>query len=407
MKTMDYDRIGHGTDGSFGGFRKKNFERGRLEESGLEKNGFKKNVLKKRGRASLSLLSVMLAVLLIAGGCICLAGCGAGDPSETINVFNWGEYIDPDLIDEFEEETGITVNYTTVATCEEMYAKMKAGGVSYDIVVPSDYMVARMAEEGMLEEIDWDNVPNAKYIDQKFLNPEYDPEGKYSVPYQWGTVAIIYNKDMVDEEDLTGWEVLWNEKYAGNILMFDNSRDAIGVALKELGYSYNTTDENQLREAADLLKKQKPLVQAYVMDQIFDKMENGEAALASYYTGDYYLMLSELGDDSDVNLGLFKPDEGSNLYVDAMCIPKEAPNKDGAEKFIDFMLRPEIMARNTEWISYATAENAARELLPDEMKNNTDMYPSAEDLANYETFTNLPENIRTLYDELWTSILSS
>ena len=354
------------------------------------------------------LLCTAAALIMLVVGCIGLTACGGNsDPSKTINVFNWGEYIDTDLLDQFEEETGITVNYTTVSTCEEMYAKIKAGGVSYDIVVPSDYMVARMAEEGMLEEIDWNNVPNAQYIDESFRNPVYDPEGKYSAPYQWQTVSIIYNKDMVDEADLGGWEILWNEKYEGNILMFDNSRDAIGIALKELGYSYNTTDEAQLREAADLLIKQKPLVQAYVMDQIFDKMENGEAAVAAYYTGDYYLMLDELGEDSDVKLGCYTPEEGSNLFVDAMCIPAGAPNKAGAEAFIDFMLRPEVMAQNTEWICYSTAETAARELLPDEMKNNPDMYPDAETLATYETYINLPQNIRSLYDELWTSVLTS
>lgn len=364
-----------------------------------------KKMLKNK---TVSRLICLLAVaVLVITGCIGMTGCGSSDPSETINVFNWGEYIDEDLLRQFEDETGIKVNYTTVSTCEEMYAKMKAGGVSYDIVVPSDYMVARMAEEGMLQEINWDNVPNSKYIDKEFLNPAYDPEGKYSAPYQWGTVAIIYNKDMVDEEDLGGWDILWNEKYKDNILMFDNSRDAIGIALKELGYSYNTTDESQIREAAELLKEQKPLVQAYVMDQIFDKMENDEAAVATYYIGDYYLMLDELGEDSEVKLGCYTPEEGSNLFVDAMCIPENAPNKEGAEKFIDFILRPEVMAQNTEWISYSTAESAARELLPDEMKNNKDMYPSGEELSKFETYTNLPENIRSLYDELWTSILSS
>ena len=361
----------------------------------------------KGKKITAGLTSLFLVTVLVITGCIGLTGCGSSDPSQTINVFNWGEYIDEDLLRDFEDETGIKVNYTTVATCEEMYAKMKAGGVSYDVVVPSDYMVARMAEEDMIQEIDWDNVPNAQYIDEDFRNPEYDPEGKFSAPYQWGTVAIIYNKDMVDESDLTGWEILWNEKYKDNILMFDNSRDAIGIALKELGYSYNTTDEAQIREAADLLKKQKPLVQAYVMDQIFDKMENGEAAIATYYVGDYYLMLNELGEDSDIDLGLYKPEEGSNLYVDAMCIPKDAQNKEGAEKFINFLLKPENMAQNTEWISYSTAESAARELLPEEMKNNEDMYPTGDQLNQYETFTNLPENIRALYDELWTSILSA
>ena len=374
----------------------------RIRPGAPEKNGARG----KRAAAKRTAAAAMAALLIVAM-CFGLSGCTSSDPENTINVFNWGEYIDPDLLDQFEEETGIRVNYTTVSTCEEMYAKIRSGGVSYDIVVPSDYMVSRMAEEGMLEEIDWDNVPNAQYIDEDFRNPEYAPEGRYSVPYQWGTVAIIYNKDMVDEEDLGGWDILWNKKYDGQILMFDNSRDAIGVALKYLGYSYNTTDEDQIREAAEMLKKQKPLVQAYVMDQIFDKMENGEAAIATYYVGDYYLMVDELGEDSEVELGFYIPEEGSNLYVDAVCIPKGAQNKEGAEAFIDFLLRPEVMAQNTEWICYSTAESAARELLPEEMRDNDDMYPTGDALDQFETYVNLPQNIRTLYDGLWVQILSS
>lgn len=307
------------------------------EVSAIEKQRAAKIAVSAVKRLCLRICRPAVVLLLFAALCLCFTGCGSSNAKVPINVFNWGEYTDTDLLDQFEEETGIHVNYNTVSTCEEMYAKIKCGGVSYDIVVPSDYMVSRMAEEDMLEEIDWNHVPNAQYIDEDFRNPEYDPDGKYSVPYQWGTVAIIYNKDMVDEEDLGGWDILWNEKYKGEILMFDNSRDAIGIALKYLGYSYNTTDEDKIREAAELLKEQKPLVQAYVMDQIFDKMENGEAAVATYYVGDYYLMLDELGEDSDINLGFYIPEQGSNLYVDAVCIPKGAQNKEGAEAFIDFL----------------------------------------------------------------------
>lgn len=349
---------------------------------------------------------LLAAALLLGAAAAALAGCGSDDPSASINVFNWGEYIEEDLIDEFEDETGIKVNYNTTSTCEEMYAKMKNGGVNYDVVVPSDYMVSRMIEEDMLQPISYDNVPNAQYIDEDFLKPEYDPTGEYSVPYQWGRVAIIYNKDMVDESDIGSWDLLWNEKYSGQILMFDNSRDAIGIALKKLGASYNTTDETVLKQAADLLKEQKPLVQAYVMDQIFDKMESGEAAIAPYYVGDYFLMLSEI-EDEDINLGFYIPEGGTNLYIDAMCIPKDAQNKEGAEAFINFLLDPENMAENTEFISYSTAETAARELLPDEMKNNEEMYPSHEIIQACETYTNLPESIRELYDTLWVEIMSS
>ncbi len=345
------------------------------------------------------------ALLVASAVVIAASGCGAGS-GESINVLNWGEYIEDSLIDSFEEETGIKVNYTTASTCEEMYAKLKSGGVSYDIVVPSDYMVSRMIEEDMLETVDFSNVPNVSYIDDEFLNPDYDPSGEYSVPYQWGTVAVIYNSDIVDPEDTGSWDLLWNEKYEGQILMFDNSRDAIGIALKRLGYSYNTADEAAVQAAADLLIEQKPLVQAYVMDQIFDKMENGEAAIAPYYTGDYYLMLGET-DSSETHLDYYIPEEGSNLFVDAMCIPKGAQNKSGAEAFINFICEPENMALNTEYISYSTAESAARELLPDDMKNNEAMYPPEESRAAFETYVNLPETVRAMYDSLWVEIMSS
>ena len=350
---------------------------------------------------------IVAAMLVSAVTVVGLTGCGSSGSGESINVFNWGEYIDEDLIDEFEDETGIKVNYNTASTCEEMYAKMKNGGVNYDVVVPSDYMVSRMIEEDMVTPIDFNNVPNAQYIDEDFLKPEYDPTGEYSVPYQWGRVAIIYNKDMVDEKDIGSWDLLWNKKYSGQILMFDNSRDAMGIALKRLGASYNTTDEATLKQAAELLKEQKPLVQAYVMDQIFDKMESGEAAIAPYYVGDYFLMLDELEGTDDINLGFYIPEEGTNLYVDAMCIPKDCQNKSGAEAFINFILDPENMAKNTEFISYSTAETAARDLLDDDMKNNTEMYPSHDVIASCETYVNLPANIRELYDSLWVEIMSS
>lgn len=351
-------------------------------------------------------VSVFLFLVIVGVVCLSFAACGSQEDRSTyINVFNWGEYIDESLLTKFEDETGIRVNYNTVSTCEEMYAKMKAGGVSYDIVVPSDYMVARMIEEGMVQKIDYDNVPNAQYVDQDFRNPDYDPTGEYSVPYQYGTVGIIYNKDMVDEKDTGSWDLLWNKKYAGQILMFDNSRDAMGIALKRMGYSYNTTDEDALYKAADMLKEQKPLVQAYVMDQIFDKMEGGEAAIAPYYTGDYYLMLGET-DPAEVNLGYYVPREGSNLFVDAMVIPSDAGNKTGAEKFMNFICDPQNMAQNTEYICYSTAETAARNLLPDDMRDNEDMYPRGAELSRFEIYNNMPKNIRTLYDGLWVQVMS-
>ena len=349
-----------------------------------------------------------LTTILLIFTMILFTGCSSKtDRSSYINVFNWGEYIDPDLIEEFEEQSGFNVNYNTVSTCEEMYAKIKSGGAAYDIVIPSDYMVSRMIEENMLAKIDYTNIPNVTYVDKDFINPPYDRTGEYSIPYQFGTVGIIYNADIVDEDDIGSWDILWNKKYKNQILMFDNSRDAIGIALKRMGYSYNTSDEDVLKHAADMLKEQKPLVQAYVMDQIFDKMENGEATIAPYYAGDYFLMMDELGDTSDINLKFYIPKEGSNLFVDAMCIPKDTGNKEGAEAFMNFMCEPKVMARNTEWICYSTAESEARKLLPEKLRENAVMYPKGEELKQFETYINLPKNARTLYDGLWVQVMSS
>lgn len=352
-------------------------------------------------------VSLLTAILLITACAFSVTGCGSAGVNGEVNVFNWGEYLDEDLIGQFEEETGIKVNYSTVPTNEEMYAKLKNGGVSYDVIIPSDYMIARMIEENMLKPLDFSQIPNFQYVDENFREPEFDPTGEYSAPYQWGSVGIIYNKAMVDEEDLGSWDILWNEKYAGQILMVDNSRDAIGIALKKLGYSYNTTDEAKLKEAKDLLIQQKPLVQAYVMDQIFDKMENGEAAIAAYYAGDYLLMQDEMGEDSDIELGFFTPIEGSNLFIDSMVVPANCENFDNAMAYINFILEPENMAKNTEFIYYSTAESAARELLPDFMKNSEILYPGEEVLSTLETFQNLPAPIRTLYDEYWVDIMSA
>ena len=353
-------------------------------------------------------LIILLSLLVLAGTLVFAGGCGK-DKQNTINVFNWGEYIDTSLLTDFENETGIHVNYTTVATCEEMYAKMKTGGVIYDIVVPSDYMIGRMIEEDMLEKIDFSNVPNFQYVDEEFRNPEYDPQNEYSVPYQWGSVGIVYNKNVVSstEEDLGSWDLLWNKKYKNQILMFDNSRDALGIALKKMGESYNTTDEATIRKAADLLLDQKPLVQAYVVDQIFDKMESGEASISPCYAGDYVLMCEELGEEGEDTLGYYVPEEGSNLFVDAMCIPKGAENKEGAEAFFNFICEPENMELNTEYIYYSTAETAARDLLPEELSTSEVMYPDEQKLNSLEKYLNLPVKCRRLYDTLWIKLMSA
>jgi len=327
------------------------------------------------------------------------------DKGIEINVYNWGEYLScgedglMDINAEFTELTGIKVNYLNYETCEALYAKMKSGANSYDVVFPSDYMISRMISEGMLQPIDYDNIPNMKYIEKTLLNPTYDPEQLYSVPYAVNRVAIIYNEKMVGHE-VTGWDILWDESLAGSILMFKNSRDAFGVALMALGYDINTEDRDELGEAAELLKKQKPLVQAYVMDQVFDKMQNNEAAVAAYYVGDYYIMK-----EVNENLKVFIPD-ATNLFVDAACIPADAKNKEAAEMYINFLNEPQVAADNMEYIQYSTPNTAARELLDDEVKNNTDLYPDQKDLSNDVAYTALSEETNLFLDALWTDILA-
>ena len=323
----------------------------------------------------------------------------------SINFYNWGEYISDgsdgliDVISEFEDLTDIKVYYTNFATNEELYAKLKSGAASYDVIVPSDYMIARMIKEDMLLPLDYDNIPNAKYMNEGFMDPNYDPGSVYSLPYAWNTVAIIYNTSMVEEEP-DSWGVLWDETYAGQILMFNNSRDAFGVALKYLGYSLNTEDPNQLREAAELLKEQKPLVQAYVMDQMFDKMENNEAAIATYYAGDALLI-----DNDDIDIVI--PKEGTNKFVDAVCIPASAKNKLGAEMFINFLNEPVVNAQNTEYVGYGTANLAAYCLLDEELRDDPVLYPPQEILDNSEMFVNLSDEANLLLDQLWTEVKAS
>jgi len=316
-------------------------------------------------------ISLLLLTLLLVG---MLAGCGAEstDKRVTINVYNWGQYISEgddgciDVIAEFEKAyPNIKVNYVTFDSNETMYTKMAGGGITVDVIIPSDYMVGRLIEEGMLRELNYDNIPNAKYIDPE-LETTYDPEGRYSVPYAWGTVGIIYNTKYVDEADVTGWEILWNEDregnqldYAGKILMFDNSRDAFAIAQCRLGYGLNITDEAQLLECAKLLEKQRPVVQQYIMDQVFDLMENEEAWIAPYYAGDYLTMAGE-----NENLAFYLPqDQGFNRFIDAMCIPTCCKNKEAAETFINFLCDPEIAGGNMDWICYSTPIPAAKEYM--------------------------------------------
>lgn len=328
----------------------------------------------------------------------------------SINVYNWGEYISVadgdectfDTNAEFENLTGIKVVYTNFASNEEMYAKLRAGGTSYDIVIPSDYMISRMINEGMLEKIDFSNVENFRYIRDDMKNPAYDPTGEYSVPYTWGLVGIIYNTEMVSpDDDVETWDILWDVNYANNVFMFSNSRDTFGIALKRLGYSFNTENEDEIREAAESLAEQKPIVQAYVMDEIFDKMGGGEAALAPYYAGDAITMMED-----NPSLAFAVPREGTNVFYDAMCIPKGAKNKEAAELYINFMCETLTALKNIEYIKYSTPHTEAFEYLDEETKNSIS-YPPDEVVENGEVFFALSDSTTKLYDTLWTDIMST
>ncbi len=347
-------------------------------------------------------ISITLVCALSLGLAALTAGCGSKSSTSNgeVNVYNWGEYIDEDIFEAFEEETGIKVNYTTYSDNESLYSVLKSGSGEYDVIIPSDYMIARLIEEDMLEELNFDNIPNYEYIDDEYKNLEFDPDGLYSVAYTWGTVVLIYNTTMVDYE-VTSWDSLWDESLSGQILMFDNSRDAIAIALQKLGYSINTTSSEEIKEAVDLLIEQKPLLQAYVMDQIFDKMEAGEAAIAPYYAGDAYTMIEENPD-----LAAVLPEEGSNLFVDAMCIPKGASNKENAEAFINYMCSPEVIAANAEVTGYSVPSTAAKDLLDEDLINSTIVYPSADALARCNVFVNLPDDILELYDSEWLRLKS-
>ena len=333
------------------------------------------------------------------------------DQGVTLNVYNWGEYISVDdgeeeafdTIAEFEKLTGIDVVYSTFSTNEELYAKLRMGGGSqYDIIIPSDYMVSRMIGEGMLAKLNYANIPNAEYIREDLRTAISDTAADYSIPYLWGIVGIIYNTTLVDaEDDVHSWDILWNEKYANNILMFQNSRDTVGIALKRLGYSFNTTNEEEIRSAAHTLVDQKPIVQAYVMDEIFDKMIGGEAALAPYYAGDAIVMMQDNPD-----LAFAVPVEGTNLFIDSMCIPANSKNKEAAELFIHYMCETLVALKNTEYVGYATPHTEAFTYLDEEMQTSV-TYPNDEVLKKAEAFTALPPATTSLLDSLWTDILSS
>lgn len=323
--------------------------------------------------------------------------------SEKVVVYNWGEYLDPEVLTLFEQETGIDVVYEEFETNEILYPKISSGAIAYDVICPSDYMIQRMIENNLLAEINFDNIPNIKNIGKDYMEQsrQFDPENKYSVPYCWGTVGILYNKTMVDEP-ITSWSVLWDEKYKDNILMQDSVRDAFGVTLKYLGYSLNSTDLDELTEARDLLIKQKPLVQAYVIDQVRDKMIGNEAAIGVIYSGEAIYTQKENPD-----LEYVIPEEGSNIWIDSWVIPKNAENKENAEKFINFLCRPEIALMNFEYITYSTPNSEARKLIEDEAIRNSEIaFPDLSKYDNLETFQYLGTEADQTYGELWNQVKS-
>ena len=344
-----------------------------------------------------------LLVLAVTAGGIYYSFQGQKRSKQKVIVYNWGEYLDPEVITMFEEETGIDVIYEEFETNEIMYPKVESGAASYDVVCPSDYMIQKMLDNGLLAEINFDNVPNLKNIGQRYMDKsrEFDPENKYSVPYCWGTVGILYNKTMVDEP-IDSWSILWDDKYRDNILMQDSVRDAFGVTLKYLGYSLNSTDLDELTEAMNLLIVQKPLVQAYVIDQVRDKMIGNEAAIGVIYSGEAIYTQNENPD-----LEYVIPKEGSNIWIDSWVIPKNAEHKENAEAFINFLCRPDIALMNFDYITYSTPNTAARELIEDEdIRNSKIAFPDDSELEHCETFHYLGDEADAVYMDLWNKVKS-
>ena len=353
--------------------------------------------------------AVAVVVLVVVGGSFAAKNAN----QRVVNVCSWGEYIDTDLIDQFEKETGIMVNYQTAESNEALYSLLKSGAGDYDVIVPSDYMISQLIEEDMLAELDYSNIPNFEKIADRFKYLPYDPENKYTVPYTWGTVGVIYNTKMVKEAP-DSWSALFNPEYAGEVLMFRNSRDAIGVALNYLGYSLNTTDEGELREAYQLLAdaKAKGVYQAFVMDEILLKMEGGNAALGVYYAGDCLGML-----ENNEDLAFVVPKDGSNWFVDAMCVLKDAPHQEEAEEWINFIASTKANLANMDSIGYASPNEEALEQYPAYYEEkygeplDPELYaimaPDQEVLDRCEVYLNLPTETRRLYNDLWIQLGAS
>lgn len=368
---------------------------------------------------TLKRIAVLLLICLLSAGLFPISAFAEEDEyvnlpeytggKTTLNIYNWGQYMADgtdeyiDVIREFEKVyPDIKVNYMTFDNNETMYTKLQASATDFDLLIPSDYMIEKLIAEDKLEPLDYSNIPNFELVDDNFRNLPYDPGNIYSVPYTWGYVGIIYNGRYVDEEDVGSWDLLWNEKYAGKILMFDNSRDAFAIAELLQGYDLNTDDPVELKDAAVKLELQKPLIQSYVMDQVFDIMERSEAWIAPYYAGDYLLMIEE-NEDLLFNV----PEEGFNFFVDACCIPKGAAHKTEAELFINFLCEPSICGPNMDYIAYSTPISAAKEYMDEELAESEILFPSEELLAKAQSFQALPLDSTQLLNDLWLEVKTS
>lgn len=326
------------------------------------------------------------------------SGCGSNKSENTLTILNYGKYIEPEVIEMFEEETGIKVDYEEYITPENMYTKYKAGAIDYDLICTSDYMVEKLINEGQVLEMNYDNIPLAQNLDKTYFDfsKSFDPENKYSLPYFFGTVGILYNKEMVDESEVDSWDILWDKDYDGQIIMPDSVRDAFMVALKRLGYSLNTADETELREAQQLLLDQKSMIYSYLVDEAQDEMIAENAAMAVVYSGEAGFAM-----EFNENLAFSVPKEGSNMWIDSWFIPKTCTNQENAEKFLNFLCREDIAMLNFDYVYYATPNTKVVEQLDTELQENTTIFPPKEILDNCEVLKSLDDDTTTLYSELW------
>ncbi len=351
------------------------------------------------------ILCIVLSAVIAMSCAVLFAGCG-GESAGEINVFNWGEYFADgsdgtvDVIARFEEETGIKVNVTTFETNEELYNLLSTSNSSYDVVFPSDYMVEKLISEKLVQKLDYSKIPNYNKVIKRFRNMPYDPKGEYSVPYSWNVTGLVYNKTMVKNIP-DDWDGLWDESLKGQLLMFNNSRDAYAIAMQQCGITPDTFTKADIDKATEKLKAQKPLLKKYVMDQTFIEMENSQSAMAPYYAGDIYTMMT----NNEDLVGVL-PKSGSNLFVDSMCIPKSAQNVEGALKFINFMTDPEISAANMDYITYASPVEGAKELIDEDVAGSELVYPPDEYLDKCYTFRNVDEDVYSYMQEQFVKVMS-